>query len=66
VIQLNVRQGVSTHEKFALPHVEKSLANSDKRMFVEKFAVRYGANLRRFLRPRVRNPADIPDIIQEV
>ena len=59
-------KGVSTQVKGALSHVEKSLANSDKRTFVEEFAVRYGANLRRFLRPRVRNPADIPDIIQEV
>jgi len=33
---------------------------------VEELATRHGLALRRFLRPRVRNSADIPDIIQEV
>jgi RNA polymerase sigma factor (sigma-70 family) len=33
---------------------------------VEELATRHGQQLRRFLRSRVRNPADIPDIIQEV
>jgi RNA polymerase sigma factor (sigma-70 family) len=33
---------------------------------VEELAARHGPQLRRFLRPRVRNSADIPDIIQEV
>jgi RNA polymerase sigma factor (sigma-70 family) len=38
----------------------------DKQAFVEELALRHGENLRRFLRPRVRNASDIPDIIQEV
>lgn len=33
---------------------------------VEELAARHEGKLRRFLRPRVRNSADIPDIIQEV
>ena len=33
---------------------------------VEQLATRHGLGLRRFLRSRVRNRADIPDIIQEV
>ena len=33
---------------------------------VEELATRHGQQLRRFLRSRVRNSADIPDIIQEV
>lgn len=33
---------------------------------VAELATRHGQELRRFLRPRVRNSADIPDIIQEV
>ncbi len=33
---------------------------------VAELATRHGHELRRFLRPRVRNSADIPDIIQEV
>jgi RNA polymerase sigma factor (sigma-70 family) len=42
------------------------LADDDKHALVEELAARYGENLRRFLRSRVRNAADIPDIIQEV
>lgn len=42
------------------------MALEDKQAFVEELAMRHGENLRRFLRPRVRNASDIPDIIQEV
>ncbi len=38
----------------------------DKHALVEDLATRHGPELRRFLRTRVRNTADIPDIIQEV
>ncbi|HZO52739.1 MAG TPA: RNA polymerase sigma factor [Bryobacteraceae bacterium] len=38
----------------------------DKHTLVEELATRHGQQLRRFLRSRVRNAADIPDIIQEV
>jgi RNA polymerase sigma-70 factor (ECF subfamily) len=38
----------------------------DKQEMVENLAVRYGHRLRRFLRTRVRNRADIPDLVQEV
>ena len=38
----------------------------DKHALVEELAARHGHQLRRFLRSRVRNSADIPDIIQEV
>lgn len=38
----------------------------DKNALVEELATRHGERLRRFLRTRVRNTADIPDIIQEV
>jgi RNA polymerase sigma-70 factor (ECF subfamily) len=37
-----------------------------KHALVEELATRHGERLRRFLRSRVRNTADIPDIIQEV
>lgn len=37
-----------------------------KNALVEDLAARHGERLRRFLRSRVRNSADIPDIIQEV
>jgi RNA polymerase sigma-70 factor (ECF subfamily) len=37
-----------------------------KHALVEELATRHGQGLRRFLRSRVRNVADIPDIIQEV
>ena len=42
------------------------MSAGDREAFVEELALRYSENLRRFLRPRVRNVADIPDIIQEV
>lgn len=38
----------------------------DKNALVEELASKQGARLRQFLRARVRNAADIPDIIQEV
>jgi len=38
----------------------------DKHALVEELATRHGQKLRRFLRSRVRNSADIPDVIQEV
>lgn len=42
------------------------VAAEDKHAFVEELVASHGERLRRFLRTRVRNPADIPDIIQEV
>jgi RNA polymerase sigma factor (sigma-70 family) len=42
------------------------VAAEDKHAFVEELAVSHSERLRRFLRTRVRNSADIPDIIQEV
>jgi hypothetical protein len=42
------------------------LAVEDKNALVEDLAARHGERLHRFLRSRVRNSADIPDIIQEV
>jgi RNA polymerase sigma factor (sigma-70 family) len=42
------------------------VAALEKQVFVEQLALKYGENLHRFLRPRVRNVVDIPDIIQEV
>jgi RNA polymerase sigma-70 factor (ECF subfamily) len=42
------------------------LAREDKYALVAELAVKQGAHLRRFLRSRVRNAADIPDLIQEV
>ena len=38
----------------------------EKHALVEQLATHQGQQLRRFLRTRVRNAADIPDIIQEV
>jgi len=38
----------------------------DKNALVEDLAARHGERLRRFLHSRVRNSADIPDIIQEI
>ncbi len=34
--------------------------------FVEELAAKHGKHLRRFLRPRVHNVADVPDLVQEV
>jgi RNA polymerase sigma factor (sigma-70 family) len=42
------------------------LGADEKQTFVAALAVRYGDNLRRFLRTRVRNVADVPDILQEI
>lgn len=42
------------------------MALKDPHAFVEQLATQQGERLRRFLRRRVRNAADIPDIIQEV
>jgi RNA polymerase sigma factor (sigma-70 family) len=42
------------------------LAVEEKHALVEELAVKHGQRLRRFLRSRVRNAADIPDVIQEV
>ena len=42
------------------------MALEDKHALVEELAARHGAHLRRFLRSRVRDASDIPDIVQEV
>ena len=42
------------------------LSTEDKRLFVGELAAKQGDRLQQFLRRRVRNAADIPDIIQEV
>jgi RNA polymerase sigma factor (sigma-70 family) len=42
------------------------LALEDNNALVEDLAASHGERLRRFLRSRVRNTADIPDIVQEV
>jgi RNA polymerase sigma factor (sigma-70 family) len=42
------------------------LAVEDTQTMVAGLAVRHGAQLRRFLFARVRNVADVPDIVQEV
>lgn len=39
---------------------------ADSQPLIEELATRQGSRLRRFLRRRVRNSADIPDLIQEV
>jgi RNA polymerase sigma factor (sigma-70 family) len=41
------------------------VAIDDRRLMVEDLATKQGERLRQFLRTRVRNAADIPDIIQE-
>ena len=38
----------------------------DNRNFVANIAARYGKRLRRFLSMRLRTPADVPDLAQEV
>jgi RNA polymerase sigma factor (sigma-70 family) len=38
----------------------------DKNQMVAQLAAKEGARLRRFLRRRVRNAADVPDLVQEV
>jgi RNA polymerase sigma-70 factor (ECF subfamily) len=42
------------------------LAREDKQALVEELALEQGRRLRRYLRSRVRNAADIPDLVQEV
>jgi RNA polymerase sigma factor (sigma-70 family) len=42
------------------------LGRQAKHALVEELAAKHGEQLRRFLRSRVRNVADVPDIIQEV
>ena len=42
------------------------MQSDDKKALVEEFAAKHGEHLRRFLSARVRNVADVPDIIQEV
>lgn len=42
------------------------MAFDDKQVLVGELAAKHGERLRRFLRTRVRNSADISDIIQEV
>jgi RNA polymerase sigma factor (sigma-70 family) len=42
------------------------VGSGDKYLFVGELAAKQGARLKEFLRRRVRNEADIPDIIQEV
>lgn len=42
------------------------MALEDKHALVEELAAKHGERLRRFLRTRVRNAADIPDVVQEV
>jgi RNA polymerase sigma factor (sigma-70 family) len=42
------------------------LALKDRHALVEELAAKHGEQLRCFLRKRVRNAADIPDVIQEV
>ena len=42
------------------------MSADSKHALVEELAAKHGKRLRHFLRTRVRNAADIPDIIQEV
>lgn len=42
------------------------MAVEDKRAWIEELAAQHSEHLRRFLRTRVRNAADIPDLVQEV
>jgi RNA polymerase sigma factor (sigma-70 family) len=42
------------------------LTTSDKRQFVEGLAAKYSDRLRRFLKFRLPNPSDVPDLAQEV
>jgi RNA polymerase sigma factor (sigma-70 family) len=44
----------------------QSLAEPDKNRFISSIASQYGRRLRRFLSVRLRNPADVPDLAQEV
>ena len=42
------------------------MANNKKREFVSSIATRYGVRLRSFLRRRLRNASEAPDLAQEV
>ena len=42
------------------------MSQPDKNRFVASLALQYGRRLRRFLMLRLRNPADAPDLAQEV
>lgn len=42
------------------------MAADDKQTLVDELVERHGERLRRFLKRRVRNAADIPDVVQEV
>ena len=42
------------------------MTNPDRNRFVARIASQYGRRLRRFLLHRLRNPADVPDLAQEV
>lgn len=44
----------------------QSLTSPEKNRFISSIATRYGRRLRRFLSVRLRNPADVPDLAQEV
>lgn len=42
------------------------MATDEKRRFVAELAAQYGDRLRRFIKTRARNAADVPDLAQEV
>lgn len=42
------------------------MSNDDSSVFVDSLARSHGSRLRRFLTGRVRNMADVPDLVQEV
>lgn len=46
--------------------IEGALTLEDKRALVAELAAKHGDHLRRFLRSRIRNASDIPDLVQEV
>jgi len=39
---------------------------NDRQTFVTEIATKYGKRLRRYVAARLRNPADVPDLVQEV
>jgi RNA polymerase sigma factor (sigma-70 family) len=42
------------------------LSSPEKQAFVTEIATQHGRKLRRYLAARLRNPADVPDLVQEV
>ena len=48
------------------PRPDSPVGTADNRNFVANIAARYGRRLRRFLSVRLRTPADVPDLAQEV